>query len=1392
MPAYYPDEQSQKAGNYSSPASASSGFLKISEILNGNLTKKDEIALAGLLKNYENSSDSCPQKIQNLQIAYSLLNVKNKSSTLLPSIANALAGQINYLSQSEQFTSADKKLQILFEMNPKIVNSSKIVYTAVENAIFDQFLFMKSMEKFASDSTYISNLLDNYHYSPAKSTSVSAGSYKYDTVGDTIYKNSTLDYVGVGGQPSNSALEKLWHENKISQKVQMYELPDDLAVRSHAYLESIEQLCTDMKKTTNNSTILELINSIETAAKARKLAITPLTKITDPEQKERIISLLYDFKTTYNTAMKKIENEKYFDELYSAAGNNLIYNMIVSAKKHSQLGVYATGAAIGVMCPPLAFMPWLTLGGKEAIMGAANSDARRTITGLFMIGAMFPGAIGKISSGAIAADIGASSVQIVRDAMSTSFTPTDIEALAANSVLLFGIGNSRISKTQFSKGVKDYFTKKLEATEKFAKDYVAKKTAKHAAKREYTNLEKLQNALLQNPNSDVKKAAEKDKDGINSLLYICAQSMNSAQISQFQAYLKSIANSTELGAHNMLAVASKIRNNISPKKSAVPEQNFGVYNPIPNIGKSIGGVAYNPGKIRAYKDGKFVDIDMESSSTLVSSDINMKDIMHKHLHDIKNTVSSLHNICGVVQMTSKEYGETKIADKFEKLDKTSTYFENEITANYRKLLGSDLSKSKTRETISQIRYQMQKSLEFSQNTLMPALKEIYEDLSMNDEIRTYCKNFYDHLETMYSQKILKLSNTLPEGYNGSLYLVSTKKTDPNSIISSSPDFLTSPISLNIIPGPDVYANADAVLLQEAFKNVVSNASDFASSNVEISYYKSRNNLHILVANDTKTGIPESDVLNLFNPNIKKSNSKSKSTLFGLAMAKKSMKAMGGDIFLVDAGRESGKTMFELTIPVWKESAANDKTDSQKEFPKSNWMSAFDKNPNFKYTQYDKLGTLPREKKPISIFQDEIASKYGAPVFGQGIGGKAFSGEKPKFISSPQGYFDRKVEPITSLDMAYIYKLSGIEMTGLLTPILTSMQNVQSLTTTIPKVSEFGLQLSVLNNSSAEVSVQTTNMLRILSDLSTTNNPHIIDILSNPEQGLPIDIPHILDINNKIILGYESTISALKEISSAISSDPSKMADPKMRQVLILSAGMAEELGNIQTYIKLNFAPMVSFASYLSTRQKPNLELLDISDIVYSAMQESHLPGSRSLGHGFNVQTDAGFAYYMINSAIKNSMVNQSKEVTVRVLALNDYIVVRVNGENSISKNEWENAKSKNYNPRSLAENFCDGPSFRTAFAVSKVMDVPFGPLFEPGKNTTSTIEIWFRKATPAQQTNSPPSQVQSNQEIILAPSVEESSQTQIQYRKILYIPNGELNKIYSPYSPKGKNFDKKK
>jgi len=97
--------------------------------------------------------------------------------------------------------------------------------------------------------------------------------------------------------------------------------------------------------------------------------------------------------------------------------------------------------------------------------------------------------------------------------------------------------------------------------------------------------------------------------------------------------------------------------------------------------------------------------------------------------------------------------------------------------------------------------------------------------------------------------------------------------------------------------------------------VVGNARKYAKTIVEIEVRQNGGNVEILVRNDIREGggLSPSQGINAFE-GVRNENATAASTGVGLPASRGSMQKMGGDIYLLDGGKESGITVFALSIP----------------------------------------------------------------------------------------------------------------------------------------------------------------------------------------------------------------------------------------------------------------------------------------------------------------------------------------------------------------------------------------------------------------------------------------------------------------------------------------------
>lgn len=174
--------------------------------------------------------------------------------------------------------------------------------------------------------------------------------------------------------------------------------------------------------------------------------------------------------------------------------------------------------------------------------------------------------------------------------------------------------------------------------------------------------------------------------------------------------------------------------------------------------------------------------------------------------------------------------------------------------------------------------------------------------------------------------------------------------------------------VNMISIPNLVVVADRIRLKQVFLNLLSNAVKYNIDNglITIFYRKTANNKIRITIEDSGVGFSKDKVDDLFEPftRLDPGNSEIEGTGIGLAITRRLMDQMNGDILVESIPGEGSSFTIELPVGVLQESDNGHKDSSKESLPQTT-------NPNKKYTilyvedNQDNLVLIRQTLKPRS-------------------------------------------------------------------------------------------------------------------------------------------------------------------------------------------------------------------------------------------------------------------------------------------------------------------------------------------------------------------------------------------------------------------------------------------
>ena len=387
------------------------------------------------------SKSNVQKKFNELSALYIEAKTRNNAATTkkgntetqkdMDFVAKQLIGQIEYLSNKETGVGATEKIQLLLDI-PRDVALNKEVLPSIIRAYSEQkdCLLRKAQNaqtasayadayqiRYPLGASYLGFLKEDVKFDPGKSVilndAVESGKIKED-----------LDPKNIPGNIFQCAVD--YYEFQIRAADELYSQQKVRHPPNQAILELLSSISSDAR---------------DSIAKVRELVSKGIT----PETKLGAVKGLIKFKKeNLEPAMQKIGQENQWDELYSAQGDNSFGKMLVFANRHAQTGALWSAFALSCMDPLAGQMAFGLMGSKSVAEGISSWNGQQILFGLAMMAGMSKNPyVSGVALSYMNADILSTSARQVLNGVNTAFTPSDIESLSNNAVLLAGFYKSK-------------------------------------------------------------------------------------------------------------------------------------------------------------------------------------------------------------------------------------------------------------------------------------------------------------------------------------------------------------------------------------------------------------------------------------------------------------------------------------------------------------------------------------------------------------------------------------------------------------------------------------------------------------------------------------------------------------------------------------------------------------------------------------------------------------------------------------------------------------------------------------------------------------------------------------------------------------------------------------
>ena len=259
------------------------------------------------------------------------------------------------------------------------------------------------------------------------------GGYQFTSFIDLDIRYSPT-LTGMEGVVEKDAIEK-----KRGQALRLEEIPQNLQQGAQVYYESIISGAELLMKETKNSDVHGYLKGLikdakEAIEETKGLSKEYGTDYNRLQMKSAEILCMFEAHSNQPT-IGKIQNAKYWDEMYGLAGDRVWAQGLVWLQQHAQTGMMVTATATSMLNPLMGRAMFTAMGAQGVKNGALHGSAEEALFGVAMLAGMAPGVTGLIGQAAINTSIVESTVGLVDQG---NFGSTEVEGLA-NIAMPFGM-----------------------------------------------------------------------------------------------------------------------------------------------------------------------------------------------------------------------------------------------------------------------------------------------------------------------------------------------------------------------------------------------------------------------------------------------------------------------------------------------------------------------------------------------------------------------------------------------------------------------------------------------------------------------------------------------------------------------------------------------------------------------------------------------------------------------------------------------------------------------------------------------------------------------------------------------------------------------------------------
>ncbi|MDE1798541.1 MAG: hypothetical protein KGH63_03990, partial [Candidatus Micrarchaeota archaeon] len=384
--------------------------------------------LAGLVQEFERSDAPVREKMGVLSqvVARGARHPKTLKASLAEG-ERALVAQIRYLSQKDTGSSVQQKVEALLDLpaavalRPEVMKAVGLSYQ--EQAAYSQQVGADVWE---------------------------AGRWARD------YKEYTFAGAGFGPAeirydppPSNLITEQYAQDQKRDDSmlpkgdtVPAEQLPKTMVRMARRYFQAQFSAALAMEKS-RNSDIRLLARKLGEDAQARLHELNGLGE--SPADRRGALRSLVEYEHDHlQPALGKMEQAKYFDELYALAQGSAWKTGLVWMKEHGETGMLWSAITMGALNPLAGRMAFTLMGTRQAVQGAESGNWSEAFMGACMVTGMLSGGLaGRLAAAGVTGEAARGMASQISSGLATGFTSRDVEGLANNLALLEGYFKSR-------------------------------------------------------------------------------------------------------------------------------------------------------------------------------------------------------------------------------------------------------------------------------------------------------------------------------------------------------------------------------------------------------------------------------------------------------------------------------------------------------------------------------------------------------------------------------------------------------------------------------------------------------------------------------------------------------------------------------------------------------------------------------------------------------------------------------------------------------------------------------------------------------------------------------------------------------------------------------------